>query len=165
MADVVAIAQVGDTDAVQLTEPLTDRHGVGQRLQRVRRIGEPVDHRDGGVLGELLDLLLRERADQDRAHEAGEDERRVAAALAARELQVGGRHVERHSAELRDTDLRADPRSRRRFVEDQRDGAAGKNAELPAAGTLDLELVGEVERELELVSRPRTHAGVAAAFE
>ena len=54
------------------------RHRVGERLQRVGRVGEPVDDRDRRVLGELVDLGLVERADHDRAQEAREDERRVA---------------------------------------------------------------------------------------
>ena len=83
VADVVAVAEVADANAAELTEPLADRHRVRERLQRVRPVGEAVDHGDRGVLGELLDLLLRKGADEDRAHEAGEHERRVPAALAA----------------------------------------------------------------------------------
>ena len=104
--------------------------------------------------GELVDLRLLEGADHDRAEEAREHERRVAVALAARELQVGGGKVERHSAELGDADLEADTRPRRRLVEDQPDRPAGEDAQLLPAGALLLQLVGEVERGLELLARP-----------
>ena len=83
MADVVAVAEVADADTVELPEALADRHRVGERLQWMRRVREPVDDGDGCMLGELLDLSLRERPDQDRADEAREHERGVPAALAA----------------------------------------------------------------------------------
>ncbi len=151
VADVVAVAEVGEPDALEATEPLADRHRVGECLQRVGEVGEPVDHRDRGVLGERVDLVLVERADQEGADEAREHERRVAVALAARELEVGGGKVERHPAELRDPDLEPDAGAGRRLVEDHPDRPARQHAQLLAAEALLLQLVGEVERELELV--------------
>ena len=148
MADVVAVAEVGELDAVEPSELLADRHRVGERLERVGEVGEAVDHRNRCVLRERVDLRLVERADQERADEAREDERRVAVALAPRELQVGGREVQRHAAELGDPDLEPDPRARRRLVEDHPDRAPGQDAQLLAADALLLQLVGQVEREL-----------------
>ena len=165
MADVVAVAEVGDAHALEAAEPLADRHRVGERLQRMREIGEPVDDRDRGVLGERVDLGLVERADQERADEPREHERGVAVALAAGELQVGGGQVERHAAELRDPDLEADAGAGRRLVEDHPDRAAREHAQLLAPRPLLLQLVGEVERERELVARPVGDARVAAALE
>ena len=130
VADVVAVAEVGDADALERSEALPDRHRVGERLQRVGRVGEAVDDRDRGVLRELVHLGLVERADQDRAQEAGEDERGVARRLPARELEVGRRHVERHPAELGDPHLGADPRPRRRLAEDEPDRAARQDPQL-----------------------------------
>ncbi len=154
MADVVAVAEVGDADALEGAEALADRHCVGERLEWMREVGEAVDDRNRRVLRVLVHLRLVEGADQDRAEEAGEDECRVAGRLAARELEVGGRDVERHAAELRDSDLGADPRSRRRLAEDEADGSPRKQSQLTASRTLDLELVGEVEREAELLRAP-----------
>ena len=159
VADVVAVAEVGEADAVEAAEPLADRHRVGERLQRVGEVGEPVDDRDRRMLGERVDLGLVEGADQERADEAREDERRVAVALAARELQIGGGQVQRHPAELGDPDLEADAGAGRRLVEDHPDRPAGQHAQLLAARPLLLQLVGEVERELELVrATSRTRA-------
>ena len=145
--DVVPVAEVRDPDALEPAEALADRHRVGERLQRMGEVREPVDDRDRGVLGELVDLGLVERPDHDRAQEPREDERGVARRLAARELEVGGGDVQRHAAELGDPDLGAEPRARRRLAEDQPDRAARQDAELLAPGPLDLQLVGEVERE------------------
>ena len=86
MADVVAVAEVGESDAVEAPEPLANRHRVGKRLERVGEVGEAVDDRDRGVLGEGVDLCLVECADQERADEAREHERRVPVAFAACEL-------------------------------------------------------------------------------
>ena len=150
VADVVAVAEIREAHAFEPAEPLADRHRVGECLQRVREVGEPVDHRDRGMLGERVDLGLVERPDQERADEPREHERGVAVALAAGELQVGGRQVERHAAELGDPDLEADAGAGRRLVEDQPDRAAGQDPQLLAPGALLLQLVGQVERELEL---------------
>ena len=151
MADVVSVAEVGEPDAVEAAEPLAHRHRVGERLQRVREVGEPVDDRDRGVLREDVDLGLVEGADQEGTDEPREHERRVAVALAARELEVGGRKVERHPAELGDPHLESDPRAGRRLVEDHPDRPARQHPQFLAAEALLLQLVGEVEGELDLV--------------
>ena len=145
--------------------PFPDRHRVGERLQRVGEIREPVDHGDGGVLGELVHLGLVERPDQEGADEPREDECGIAIALAARELEVGGGEVERHPAELGDPDLERDAGAGGGLVEDHPERAAGKDAQLLAPRALLLQLVREVERELELPPRPVGDAGVVAALE
>ena len=82
MADVVPVAEVRDPQAVELAEVLADRHRVGEGLQRVRAVGEAVDDWHRCVCRELLDFGLVERADQDRADESRQHERRVSRALA-----------------------------------------------------------------------------------
>ena len=165
MADVVAVSDVRDSQARERAEALAQRHRVGERLERMREIRQPVDDGDGGVLGELLDFLLLERPDHERGQEAGEDERRVAVRLAASELELRGGEEQRHAAELRDPDLERDASSRRRLVEDQPDGAAGENAQLGPARALGLELVREVEERLELGARPGGDAREAPALQ
>ena len=68
-------------------------------------------------------------------------------------------------AELGDPDLEADARARRRLVEDHPDRAPGQHAQLLAADPLLLQLVGQVDRELELLARPVGDPRVAAALE
>src|SRR3712207_8251342 len=43
-----------DPDALDGAEPLADRHHVGECLAGVELVREAVDHRDLGVLGELV---------------------------------------------------------------------------------------------------------------
>ena len=165
MADVVPVTEVREPDTGEPAEALADRHRVREGLERVCGVGETVDDRDRRVLGERVDLRLVERADEDRAQEAGEDDRGVARRLAACELQVGGGHIERHPAELGDPDLRADPRPRRRLPKDEADGATGEDAKLAPSSALDLQLVGQVERQRELVRAPVGDPREAAALE
>ena len=40
MADVVAVSEVGEANALEPTEPLANRHRVCEGLQRVREVGE-----------------------------------------------------------------------------------------------------------------------------
>ncbi len=117
------------------------------------------------MLRVVLDLGLLERADHDRAQEPGEDERGVPGGLAPPELEVGGGHVQRHPAELRDPHLRADPGARRRLAEDQPHGAAGEDPELLPPSPLDLQLPGETECQLELVRAPGGDPREAPAFQ
>ena len=165
MADVVPVTDVREPDPVERAEALAERHRVGEHLQRVGEVGEAVDHRDRGVLGELLDLRLLVGANHDRGEEAREDERGVAVGLPARELELRRGEEERHPAELGDPDLEGDARSRGRLVEDEPDRAAGEKPELAAAGALCLQLVGEVEEHCELVARPARDAGEATALQ
>ena len=95
----------------QPTKPLANRHHVGERLARMGRVGEPVDHRNRGVRGQLLDIALRVGADHEAVEVAGKNGRGVAKGLAAAELQVAGGEVEADAAELCDPDLERDARA------------------------------------------------------
>ena len=117
------------------------------------------------MLGELLDFLLVERADHERREEPREDERRVPERLPAGELQLRRRQEERHAAELGDPDLEGDARPGRGLVEDETDRPAREDAKLRASRALGLQLVGELEQERELVTRPRRDPREAAALQ
>ena len=100
-ADVVGVADVGQAQAAQVgAEALAQRQQVGERLARVMVVGEAVDHGHARELGELVDVGLRVRADHDRVEVAREHHRGVAHGLAAAELQLALRQVERVAAEL-----------------------------------------------------------------
>ena len=82
---------------------------------------EHVDHRYGGVCRQLLDHLVRARADPDRLHVAREDERGVPDRLAARELEIVRLEHHQPPAELGHPHLERQARSRRGTLEQQRD--------------------------------------------
>src|SRR3712207_9113205 len=70
---------------------------VGESLAGVKLVGEAVDHRDLGMLGELVDVTLGEGADHDRDQVAREHLGRVLDRLAPAELEV---RSEEHTSEL-----------------------------------------------------------------
>ena len=55
-ADVVAVAEVGESQAAQVAEALGQRLQVGERLARVLVVREPVDHGDRREARELVDV-------------------------------------------------------------------------------------------------------------
>ena len=69
--------------------PLLD-HGlhVGQDLAGMRQVGQPVDHRHGRMLGQLVGLGVIVGADHDRIGKARQHPRRVGNGLAAAELRL-----------------------------------------------------------------------------
>ena len=158
MADVVPVAEICDAHAVEPAEPLPDRHHVGQRLARMEVVGEPVDDRDVRGGGELVHVGLREGADHDPVEVAGENGARVLDRLAAPELQVAGREVERGAPQLEHPHLEADARPRRGLLKDHPERPALEVAVLDALALARFQPVGEVEDADQLVRVPVVHA-------
>lgn len=96
---------------------------------------------------------------------AGENKCGVAVGLAARELELGGGQEERHSAELGDPHLEGDARASGGLVEDEPDRPSREKSKLGSPRPLGFQLVGEIEKGLELVTRPRCDAREAPALQ
>jgi len=96
--DVVAVADVGEAQPVELAEALAQGEQVGERLAGVVQRGERVDDRHLGPGRQLGDVLVGAGADHDRVEVAGEDAAGVADRLAARELQFVAAQDERRRA-------------------------------------------------------------------
>ena len=116
---------------------------VGQRVDDVkpRRAG-----------GELLEPLLRERADDDRIDPAFETARDVGDRLALSERDVR-LQADGAAAELANADLERRPRPQRRFLEQHRDVAAAERARgrrLRAERAVRLEARRQLETALEV---------------
>src|ERR1700723_179536 len=62
VASVIAIANVSNFQAAQISEALLEREEVGERLAGMIEIGKRVDHRNSGVSGELVERFLFEDA-------------------------------------------------------------------------------------------------------
>ena len=143
-ADVVGIADVGQAHAGEVgPEALAQREQIGQRLARMMVVREAVDHGHARELRQLVDVGLRERADHDRVEIAREHHRGVAHGLAAAELELALRHVERVAAELVHADLERHARARRGLVEDHAERSAG--AQLVRRARLLRGLQGDAE--------------------
>ena len=100
MADVVAVAHVGDSHALEPAESLADGHHVRERLAGVEVVGQAVDDRHVGVLGELVDVRLAVRPDEDRVEIPREDHGRVLDRLRRAEVQLAEAEVERSPSEV-----------------------------------------------------------------
>ncbi len=59
MRHVVSVSDIGETDFLQVAEPLQQGEIVGQRLAGMFEIAERVDHRHAGVLGHSFDRAVR----------------------------------------------------------------------------------------------------------
>src|SRR5262249_22165522 len=107
----------------------------------------PVDDGHIRVLRQLLDVLVRERADHDAVDVTRQHSRRVSDRLAATELNVARRKKERVSAELERADLERDAGARARLPEDHGERPSRQRLfrVLPRAHRL-----GEREQTLEL---------------
>ena len=120
----------------------------------MRVVGQPVDDRDVGVFGELLDDRLGECSDHDRVEVAGQDVGDVPDRLARAEPDLGAGEVDGVRAELLDRELERDARPQRGLLEEQAETAAGEERLVDVALALVLEPVGEVEQGEELLAAP-----------
>ncbi len=55
VADIVAIADVGELQPAQAAEALFEREEIGECLAGMEPVGKRVDHRDSAVRGELVE--------------------------------------------------------------------------------------------------------------
>src|SRR5215813_852865 len=92
----------------------------------MRGVGQPVDHWNGSVAGQIIQLPRLVGADHDRVDIARQDARGIGYGLATAELAVGSTEIDRLAAELAHGDLERHAGPRRRFLEDHRQGLAGK---------------------------------------
>ena len=99
---VVAVADVGDAQALERSVGLSQREQVGERLARVMVLGQHVDHRHRAVLRQLLEQLIGPRPHADRGDMTREHDRGVAHRLAAGELELIGAEHHRLSARIAD---------------------------------------------------------------
>ena len=86
MQHVVAVADPGDGLACDRPAMLLEGHDVGHDLAGMGVVGQPVDHRDGGVLGQFEQPIMRGGADHDRIDVARQHLGRVGDRLGAAEL-------------------------------------------------------------------------------
>ena len=120
MQHIVAVAGPGDGLAVDRAAMLLEGHDVGHELAGMGVVGQPVDDRHGGVLGQFEQPLMRGGADHDRIDIARQHLGRVGDGLGAAELHFGAGQHDGLAAELAHADVEGDARARRRLVEDHR---------------------------------------------
>jgi hypothetical protein len=147
--DVVPVTEVDQPPTGQRTANLGERHVVGQTLARVKVVGQPVDHRDLGETGQLLDQLVAEGATHRAVDPALEVARHVLDALAHADLAVARRVVDGVTAELRHPGLEGHAGAQRRLLEVHEQRAPGERRCIVLGIRLDL--VGQLQRAAELL--------------
>ncbi len=180
--NVVAIARPHHLLARDRPVMLLEGQHIGHDLAGMGAVGQPVDHRHRGMLGQLQQRGLVEGADHDQVNIAAEHPRGVGDALAMAKLHLRAGERDGLAPHLPHPDIEAHPGPGRGFLEDQRDdvvlqrqlqigGALGQ----PGAGFLHLVRkvdhrpqlcrIGLVDiEEMSHVSAPFTAAAAASSF-
>ena len=150
VADVVAVADVGQLEAGQGALVLAQGLEVGHGLAGVGQVGQGVDDRDPAAGGEVDGDLVAEGPDHDPVDPALEVLADVVGAFAAAHLDVGGGEVDGLAAELEHARFEGHPRAQGGLLEDH-----GQDLVLERLAVLVrvlLDLVGEVEHLAEFVN-------------
>ncbi len=138
---------------VGLAAGLVHGEEVGEHLGRVPFVGQAVVHRNPGVGGEVLDVGLAVATKLDRVVHAPEHARRVGHRLLVTELRARRIEVGHVSALIEGRHLERRPRARRRLLEDQGDVLARQTLALGARVLGDLERLGQLQQEPQLLRR------------
>src|SRR5260370_8336616 len=151
MANVVAIANVGELETTQRAEFFVECKKMSEGLARMEFIGERVDHRNVGIGGHFLEDALLVDAGDDALHPAIEIARHVGDGLASAERRGGLGVVEKNhrATHALDADVEGDARAERGLLKNQRDEFAVERGSVTHRAGLD------VRRELEQFARMR----------
>src|SRR5580765_432163 len=151
MANVVSIADVGELETAEGAEFFFESKKIGERLTRMKFIGERVDHRNAGVGGHFPEDFLLVDASDDSVNPAIEIARDIGDGLARAERGGSLRVVEENdrAAHALDTDVEGDAGAQRGLFENQRDEFSRERGSVAARARFD------VRRELEQISRMR----------
>ena len=125
LADVVAVANPRDRD-IETTERIPNRQQVRERLAGVSVVGETVDDRHRGVLGEFDHVGVVEDACHDEIDVPGDGTRSVANRLSVTEVDVVRTEKDGVTAELCHPRLEGDAGACRGFLENHRQRLVGQ---------------------------------------
>ena len=142
---VVAVAHIGELEALKLLAVFRDGEEVGQDLAGMVGIGQRVDDRHIGAGSDLFDLGLGKRAQHDAVVEVLKHLYGVLNRLAARESRVVVGHNAGVGAQTIGADLERVARAQRRLLHDDSDGLAGKRRLVDAGGPIGLLALGGLE--------------------
>ena len=128
------------------------RKKVGKRLARVGHVGEAVDDRAGGVLGNLFDGFMLFAAHDDDVDKLAEDLGEVVDPFAFAETDIFAEH-DAAAAEVGHAGLEAYACAERLFFEEQRHHATRQQGLADALREFGFEVFGQREDAEDFVAR------------
>ena len=151
VADVVAVAHVGEFEAAKLAEFFFEREEIGERLAGMEFVGKGVDDGNAGIGGHFVENFLRVDTSHDAVDPAVEIAGDVSDGFAGAERSGGLRMVEEDhaAAHALDADVEGDTGAQRGLFENQSDEFAGEGRGIAARTSL------HVSGEQEQVARVR----------
>src|SRR5271156_6316747 len=153
---VIAIADVGDFQAAQISEAFFEREEIGERLAGMITIGKRVDHWNAGVGGQLLEGFLLENACDDAGDPALEAFRDVRDGFAFAEMRDGVIEKYGRAPQAGDADFESDARAQRRLFENHREETTGERAAITVG--MRFHVRGELQEVADLRGAP-FHSG------
>ncbi len=119
MSNVVAVADVGHRDLLQVSEIFLQREVIGQRLARMLVVAQGVDDRDRRVFRHARHRLVRKGAQNDSIHPAFQVVSHIAQRLARAETRRRLVRKERCPAQRGDARLKGETRAQRWLLKEQ----------------------------------------------
>jgi hypothetical protein len=140
MADVVAVADVGQLETAQHAKTLLKGKEISERLAGMEFVGKGVDHRNAGVGGHLFENALRVDAGDDAVDPAVEIARDIGDRFALAERGRGLRVIEEDhgSAHALNADIEGDAGAERGLLENQGDEFAVQRRGVTDRAGLDI---------------------------
>src|SRR6202030_3280571 len=152
VADVVPVADVGELEAAERAKLFFEREEIGERLTRMKTVGERVDHGDLSAGGHLLQHALLVNASDDSVNPALEVARDVADGFALSEARLRVVQEDDGAAHALNADLEGDASAERGLLKDQREKFAAQSGVV--AGGLRLDVRGELQEFARLRGAP-----------
>ena len=151
VANVVAVADVGELEPAQCAEFFFECEEVRERLARMKFVRKRIDHGDVRVGGHFLKDALVVNASDDALHPAIEVAHDIRNGLPGAKRGRGLRVVEKNdgAAHALDADIEGDARAQRGLFKDQGDKFTLQRGGVTDGARLD------VRRELEQFARVR----------
>ena len=126
MADVVAVAEIGQPQTLEPAELVPQRQQIAQRLDRVEALGQRIEDRNGGAAHEGDEIVVGAEARRDPVDVAAEDLRGVGQRLAPGELKLVRAEKGGMAAELLHPGLERVARAGAGMLEEHAQGLAGQ---------------------------------------
>src|ERR1019366_7210495 len=128
MANVVAIADVGELHSARGAKLFLEREEIGERLAGMIEIRERIDDRNAGMCRQGLECFLRKHARHNPLHPARKTPRDIGNRFALAQMRVRVVEENGRATQARNADLKGDTRAQRRFFKNHGEKPASEGA-------------------------------------